>query len=169
APADGSPVPAIGEPVLVRVHSECLTGDIFGSLRCDCGAQLDAAMQAVAKAGRGAVLYLRQEGRGIGLEKKLLAYRLQEHGMDTVEANKALGFRADERDYGIGAQTLHHLGVRRMRLMTNNPKKLQALAGFGLSVDSRVPLEVSATRESVEYLRAKRDKLGHLLRNLPPL
>ncbi len=159
--------PAIEEPVLVRVHSECLTGDIFGSLRCDCGSQLDAAMQAVAKAGRGVILYLRQEGRGIGLEKKLLAYRLQEHGMDTVEANKALGFRADERDYGIGAQILHHLGVRRMRLLTNSPKKLQALAGFGLSVESRVPLEVAATRDSVDYLRAKRDKLGHLLEHLP--
>jgi len=168
APSETStPLPAIDEPVLVRVHSECLTGDIFGSLRCDCGPQLDAAMQAVAKAGRGVVLYLRQEGRGIGLEKKLLAYRLQEHGMDTVEANRALGFRADERDYGIGAQILHHLGVRRMRLMTNNPKKLQALAGFGLSIESRVPLEVPATSESVEYLRAKRDKLGHLLEHLP--
>jgi 3,4-dihydroxy 2-butanone 4-phosphate synthase/GTP cyclohydrolase II len=159
--------PALEEPALVRVHSECLTGDIFGSMRCDCGPQLDAAMQGVAKAGRGVVLYLRQEGRGIGLEKKLLAYRLQEHGMDTVEANKALGFRADERDYGIGAQILHHLGVRRMRLMTNNPKKLQALAGFGLSVVGRVPLEVQATRESVAYLKAKRDKLGHLLEHLP--
>jgi 3,4-dihydroxy 2-butanone 4-phosphate synthase/GTP cyclohydrolase II len=165
---DGSgPFEAVEAPVLVRVHSECLTGDIFGSQRCDCGAQLDAAMQAVAKAGRGAVLYLRQEGRGIGLEKKLLAYRLQEHGMDTVEANKALGFRADERDYGIGAQILHHLGVRRMSLMTNNPKKLQALAGFGLSVAGRVPLEIQATRDSVDYLRAKRDKLGHLLEHLP--
>ena len=166
-PEGDGELPEIADPVLVRVHSECLTGDIFGSLRCDCGPQLDAAMNAVAREGRGVVLYLRQEGRGIGLEKKLLAYRLQEHGMDTVEANKALGFRADERDYGIGAQILHHLGVRRMRLMTNNPKKLQALAGFGLSVVERVPLEVAATRESVEYLRAKRDKLGHLLEHLP--
>lgn len=166
-PEGDTALPEIAEPVLVRVHSECLTGDIFGSLRCDCGAQLDAAMAAVAKAGRGAILYLRQEGRGIGLEKKLLAYRLQEHGMDTVEANKALGFRADERDYGIGAQILHHLGVRRMRLMTNNPKKLQALPGFGMSIEDRVPLEIAATRESVEYLRAKRDKLGHLLDHLP--
>jgi 3,4-dihydroxy 2-butanone 4-phosphate synthase/GTP cyclohydrolase II len=167
APEGDGELPAVEDPVLVRVHSECLTGDIFGSLRCDCGSQLDAAMSAVARAGRGVVLYLRQEGRGIGLEKKLLAYRLQEHGMDTVEANKALGFRADERDYGIGAQILHHLGVRRMRLMTNNPKKLQSLAGFGLSVAERVPLEVAATRESVEYLRVKRDKLGHLLEHLP--
>ncbi len=165
--ADGAPGPALADPVIVRVHSECLTGDIFGSLRCDCGPQLHAALQVVAREGRGVVLYLRQEGRGIGLEKKLLAYRLQEHGMDTVEANRALGFRADERDYGIGAQILHHLGVRRMRLMTNNPKKLQALAGFGLSVEGRVPLEIAATRESVDYLRAKRDKLGHLLEHLP--
>ena len=167
APEGDGELPAVDDPVLVRVHSECLTGDIFGSLRCDCGPQLDAAMSAVARAGRGVVLYLRQEGRGIGLEKKLLAYRLQEHGMDTVEANKALGFRADERDYGIGAQILHHLGVRQLRLMTNNPKKLQSLAGFGLSVAERVPLEVAATRESVDYLRAKRDKLGHLLQHLP--
>lgn len=157
----------VEDPVLVRVHSECLTGDIFGSLRCDCGPQLDAAMQAVAKVGRGVVLYLRQEGRGIGLEKKLLAYRLQEHGMDTVEANKALGFRADERDYGIGAQILHHLGVRRMSLMTNNPKKLQALAGFGLLVESRVPLEVQSNRENLAYLKVKQEKLGHLLEHLP--
>jgi 3,4-dihydroxy 2-butanone 4-phosphate synthase/GTP cyclohydrolase II len=158
--------PAQEDPVLVRVHSECLTGDIFGSLRCDCGPQLDAALGAVAKAGRGAVLYLRQEGRGIGLEKKLLAYRLQEHGMDTVEANRALGFKADERDYGIGAQILHHLGVRRMRLMTNNPKKLTSLAGFGLSVVERVPLEIRPTADSEAYLRAKRDKLGHLLSHI---
>jgi 3,4-dihydroxy 2-butanone 4-phosphate synthase / GTP cyclohydrolase II len=166
-PGRGAAGADLDDPVLVRMHSECLTGDIFGSLRCDCGPQLDAAMQAVAKNGRGVIVYLRQEGRGIGLEKKLLAYRLQEHGMDTVEANKKLGFRADEREYGIGAQILHHLGVRRMRLMTNNPKKLQALAGFGLSVEDRVPLEMEATRDSVDYLRAKRDKLGHLLEHLP--
>lgn len=151
------------DPVLVRVHSECLTGDIFGSMKCDCGPQLDAAMRKVAEAGRGVILYLRQEGRGIGLEQKLLAYRLQEHGMDTVEANRALGFRADERDYGIGAQILHHLGVRRMRLMTNNPKKLSSLAGFGLSVEERVPLEIQPTDDSVSYLRTKRDRMGHLL------
>jgi 3,4-dihydroxy 2-butanone 4-phosphate synthase/GTP cyclohydrolase II len=166
-PADlATPLPEQPEPVLCRVHSECLTGDIFGSRRCDCGPQLDAAMRAVAAAGRGAILYLRQEGRGIGLEKKLLAYRLQEHGMDTVEANRALGFKADERDYGIGAQILHHLGVRRMRLMTNNPKKLGSLEGFGLSVEERVPLEIQPTAESAEYLRAKRDKMGHLLSKL---
>jgi len=167
APADGAPAAAQDDAILVRVHSECLTGDIFGSMRCDCGSQLDAAMRAVAEAGRGVVLYLRQEGRGIGLENKLLAYRLQEHGLDTVEANQKLGFRADERDYGIGAQILHDLGVRRMRLMTNNPKKLQAIAGFGLELAERVPLEIQPTKESAGYLRAKRDKLGHLLHGLP--
>ncbi len=167
APADAAPAEAQDDAILVRVHSECLTGDIFGSIRCDCGAQLNAAMRAVAEAGRGVVLYLRQEGRGIGLENKLLAYRLQEHGLDTVEANKKLGFKADERDYGIGAQILHDLGVRRMRLMTNNPKKLQAIAGFGLELAERVPLEIAATEESADYLRAKRDKLGHLLHGLP--
>lgn len=167
APEDlAKPFAEIADPVLARVHSECLTGDIFGSMRCDCGPQLDAAMRAVAKAGRGVVLYLRQEGRGIGLEKKLLAYRLQEHGMDTVEANRALGFSADERDYGIGAQILHHLGVRKLRLMTNNPKKLTSLSGFGLSVEERVPLEVPSTDDSAAYLRAKRDRLGHLLSSL---
>lgn len=166
-PADlSTPLPEQAEPVLCRVHSECLTGDIFGSRRCDCGPQLDAAMRSVAAAGRGAILYLRQEGRGIGLEKKLLAYRLQEHGMDTVEANRALGFKADERDYGIGAQILHHLGVRRMRLMTNNPKKLGSLEGFGLAVAERVPLEIQSTEDSEAYLRTKRDKLGHLLSKL---
>ncbi len=166
-PEDGSPVGATEKSALVRVHSECLTGDIFGSLRCDCGAQLEAAMRTVADRGQGVVLYLRQEGRGIGLEGKLLAYRLQEHGADTVEANKSLGFKADARDYGIGAQILHHLGVRRMSLMTNNPKKLQALPGFGLEVTERVPLEIASTRESARYLRTKRDKLGHLLEHLP--
>lgn len=166
-PADlSTALPEIADPVLCRVHSECLTGDIFGSLRCDCGPQLHSAMRTVAADGRGVILYLRQEGRGIGLEKKLLAYRLQEHGMDTVEANRALGFKADERDYGIGAQILHHLGVRRMRLMTNNPKKRSSLAGFGLSVEERVPLEMPATPENVAYLRAKRDKMGHLLSGL---
>ena len=167
APEDASqPFAEQADPVLVRVHSECLTGDIFGSMRCDCGPQLHAAMDRIVEAGRGAILYLRQEGRGIGLEKKLLAYRLQEHGMDTVEANRALGFRADERDYGIGAQILHHLGVRQMRLMTNNPKKLSSLAGFGLTVVERVPIEIQATDESRAYLRTKRDRMGHLLGKL---
>jgi 3,4-dihydroxy 2-butanone 4-phosphate synthase/GTP cyclohydrolase II len=170
APDDiAKPFADIAEPVLVRVHSECLTGDIFGSMRCDCGPQLDAAMQAVAAAGRGVVLYLRQEGRGIGLENKLLAYRLQEHGgMDTVDANRALGFSADARDYGIGAQILHHLGVRKLRLMTNNPKKLTSLSGFGLSVEERVPLEIPSTDENAAYLRTKRDRLGHFLTGVRP-
>ncbi len=166
-PQDGSSVPAADDAVLVRVHSECLTGDILGSRRCDCGSQLHAALHQVGASGRGVVLYLRQEGRGIGLEKKLLAYRLQEHGLDTVEANKALGFKADERDYGIGAQILLDLGVRRMNLMTNNPKKLQALPGFGLSVEERVPLEMKPNSDSAGYLRAKRDKMGHMLGNIP--
>ncbi|MCE9635907.1 MAG: GTP cyclohydrolase II [Planctomycetes bacterium] len=160
------PFAELADPVLVRVHSECLTGDVFGSLRCDCGSQLDAAMRIVAERGRGVVLYLRQEGRGIGLEKKLLAYRLQEHGMDTVDANLELGFRADEREYGIGAQILHHLGVRKMRLMTNNPKKLSSLSGFGLSIEEQVPLEIEATAESAGYLKTKRDRMGHLLTHL---
>jgi 3,4-dihydroxy 2-butanone 4-phosphate synthase/GTP cyclohydrolase II len=164
--SESAPSPALADPVLVRVHSECLTGDIFGSHRCDCGPQLDAAMRAVGERGEGVVLYLRQEGRGIGLRNKLLAYRLQEHGLDTIEANKKLGFKADERDYGIGAQILHHLGVRKMALMTNNPKKLQALPGFGLEVAERVPLEIDATVESERYLRTKRDKMGHLLGGL---
>ncbi len=164
---DGSPREALDEAILVRVHSECLTGDIFGSRRCDCGPQLHAAMRTIGEAGKGVILYLRQEGRGIGLEKKLLAYRLQEHGLDTVEANKALGFQADERDYGIGAQILHDLGVREMKLMTNNPKKLHGLSAFGLSVTERVPIQIAATEESAGYLRAKRDKLGHILEGLP--
>jgi 3,4-dihydroxy 2-butanone 4-phosphate synthase/GTP cyclohydrolase II len=164
---ESSPCDAMDEAALVRVHSECLTGDIFGSRRCDCGAQLHAAMRTVGERGKGVVLYLRQEGRGIGLRNKLLAYRLQEHGLDTVEANTKLGFKADERDYGIGAQILHHLGVRKMALMTNNPKKLQALPGFGLEVVERVPLEIEATKESARYLRTKRDKMGHLLDGLP--
>jgi 3,4-dihydroxy 2-butanone 4-phosphate synthase/GTP cyclohydrolase II len=166
--ADSAPGAAIDDPVLVRVHSECLTGDIFGSQRCDCGPQLQAAMRTVGERGRGVVLYLRQEGRGIGLRNKLLAYRLQEHGMDTVEANTSLGFKADERDYGIGAQILHHLGVRKMALMTNNPKKLQALPGFGLELAERVPLEIAATEDSEHYLRTKKDKMGHLLGQFPP-
>ncbi len=164
---ESTPSDALDDAVLVRVHSECLTGDIFGSRRCDCGAQLHAALRTVGERGRGIVLYLRQEGRGIGLRNKLLAYRLQEHGLDTVEANAKLGFKADERDYGIGAQILHHLGVRKMALMTNNPKKLQALPGFGLEVTERVALEIEATAESERYLRTKRDKLGHMLEGLP--
>jgi 3,4-dihydroxy 2-butanone 4-phosphate synthase/GTP cyclohydrolase II len=151
------------EPVLVRVHSECLTGDVFGSLRCDCNAQLTASMEQVEKEGRGVVVYMRQEGRGIGLSNKLKAYRLQEDGLDTVEANEQLGFRADLRDYGIGAQILRDLGVRRIRLMTNNPKKVVGLRGYGLEIVERVPLEIDPTHHNERYLKAKRDKLGHLI------
>jgi 3,4-dihydroxy 2-butanone 4-phosphate synthase/GTP cyclohydrolase II len=152
------------EPVLVRVHSQCLTGDIFGSARCDCGPQLEQALDKIAAEGRGVLLYLLQEGRGIGLINKLKAYELQEQGHDTVEANEKLGFRPDQRDYGIGAQILRDLGVRKMRLMTNNPSKYVGLAGYGLEIVERVPLEVAPTESSRDYLRAKRDKLGHLLK-----
>ena len=148
---------------LVRVHSECLTGDIFGSLRCDCNEQLMAALLMVEKAGSGVVLYMRQEGRGIGLVNKLKAYRLQDEGLDTVEANEKLGFRADLRDYGIGAQILRDLGVRKMRLMTNNPKKVVGLRGYGLDIVERVPLEIDPNEINVRYLRTKRDKMGHLI------
>jgi len=154
------------EPVLVRVHSECLTGDIFGSRRCDCGPQLHAALDLIEKEGRGVVLYMRQEGRGIGLVNKIKAYALQEQGMDTVEANTHLGFPADPRDYGIGAQILHDLGVRKMRLMTNNPKKRVGLQSHGLEVVELVAVEVQPTVENQEYLETKRDKMGHLLRHL---
>ncbi len=150
-------------PTLVRVHSECLTGDVFGSLRCDCNEQLVAAMQLVEKEGTGVVLYMRQEGRGIGLTNKLKAYKLQDDGLDTVEANEKLGFRPDLRDYGIGAQILRDLGVAKMRLMTNNPKKVVGLNGYGLEIVERVPLEVDPNLFNEEYLKAKRDKLGHLI------
>jgi 3,4-dihydroxy 2-butanone 4-phosphate synthase/GTP cyclohydrolase II len=151
------------KPVLVRVHSECLTGDVFGSLRCDCSDQLHAAMKLVEKEGSGVVLYMRQEGRGIGLSNKLQAYRLQDDGLDTVEANEKLGFRADLRDYGIGAQILRDLGVAKMRLMTNNPRKVVGLHGYGLDIIERVPLEVEPHEINEKYLKAKRDKLGHLI------
>ncbi|MFZ1978000.1 MAG: bifunctional 3,4-dihydroxy-2-butanone-4-phosphate synthase/GTP cyclohydrolase II [Bacteroidota bacterium] len=151
------------EPVLVRVHSECLTGDVFGSLRCDCNAQLVAAMTRVEKEGHGIVLYMRQEGRGIGLLNKLKAYKLQDEGLDTVEANERLGFQADLRDYGIGAQILHDLGVRKMRLMTNNPKKIIGLTGYGLEIVERVPLEIHPNDYNEQYLMTKRDKMGHLI------
>jgi 3,4-dihydroxy 2-butanone 4-phosphate synthase/GTP cyclohydrolase II len=164
--ADGQAV-AHEEPVLVRVHSECLTGDVFGSLRCDCGPQLKTALRAVAQAGKGAVIYIRQEGRGIGLINKLRAYHLQtEQGLDTVEANLHLGFEADRRDYGIGNQILRDLGLRKLRLMTNNPRKIYGLEGFGLEITERVPLEIPPGEHSRKYLRTKKDKLGHLLENL---
>jgi 3,4-dihydroxy 2-butanone 4-phosphate synthase/GTP cyclohydrolase II len=157
-----------GADVLVRVHSECLTGDVFGSLRCDCGPQLDAALAAVAAEGRGVVLYLRgHEGRGIGLLHKLQAYQLQDRGADTVEANLNLGLPADARDYGIGAQILADLGVRTMRLLTNNPAKRAGLAGYGLRIMGRVPLPVQANPENLRYLRTKRDRMGHHLPELP--
>jgi 3,4-dihydroxy 2-butanone 4-phosphate synthase/GTP cyclohydrolase II len=156
--------PKLDEPVLVRVHSECLTGDVFGSLRCDCGKQLAKAMELIAAEGKGVVIYLRQEGRGIGLENKLRAYELQDQGKDTVEANESLGFKADHRDYGIGAQMLCDLGVNRIRIMTNNPKKFIGLKGFGLDIVERIPLEIAPTDHLTQrYLKAKKDKLGHLL------
>ena len=152
------------EPVLVRVHSQCLTGDVFGSARCDCGAQLETALELIAAERRGVLLYLLQEGRGIGLANKLRAYELQDAGADTVEANQRLGFRADQREYGVGAQILRELGVRRMRLMTNNPSKYVALGGFGLEIVERVPLEVPPTEHTRRYLEAKKNKMGHLLK-----
>jgi len=151
------------ESVLVRVHSECLTGDTFGSLRCDCGEQMHSAMEMIAKEGKGVFLYLRQEGRGIGLLNKLKAYMLQDQGLDTVEANLALGFQPDLRDYGIGAQILIDLGVRKMREITNNPKKIVALEGFELEITDRVPIEISPNESNMNYLKTKKEKLGHLL------
>jgi 3,4-dihydroxy 2-butanone 4-phosphate synthase/GTP cyclohydrolase II len=154
---------ASGEPVLVRAHSQCLTGDLFHSLRCDCGDQLETALRMIESEGRGVLLYMRQEGRGIGLANKIRAYALQDRGRDTVEANEELGFQADLRDYGVGAQILWDLGVRRIRLLTNNPKKVIGLAGHGLEVVDRIPLVVPPNELNARYLQTKRDKLGHLL------
>ena len=150
-------------PVLVRVHSECLTGDIFGSLRCDCNEQLVAALKMVERSGSGVILYMRQEGRGIGLLNKLRAYKLQDEGLDTVEANEKLGFRPDLRDYGIGAQILRDLGIVKMALLTNNPKKVVGLSGYGLEIVERIPLEMDPNEVNERYLQTKRDKLGHLI------
>jgi 3,4-dihydroxy 2-butanone 4-phosphate synthase/GTP cyclohydrolase II len=152
-----------GEPTLVRVHSQCLTGDILGSLRCDCGEQLVRALQQIEQEGRGVLIYMRQEGRGIGLANKIRAYQLQDDGKDTVEANEALGFKADLRHYGIGAQILYDLGIRKIRLLTNNPKKIVGLDGYGLEVVARVPIQVPANAVNRRYLATKRNKLGHLL------
>ncbi|MCK6447234.1 MAG: bifunctional 3,4-dihydroxy-2-butanone-4-phosphate synthase/GTP cyclohydrolase II [Planctomycetes bacterium] len=169
-PSIDGPRAAVEEPVAVRVHSECLTGDVFHSLRCDCGPQLEKALAMLGQEKRGVLVYMRQEGRGIGLENKLKAYRLQDAGLDTVEANQALGFAADLREYGLGAQILRYLGVRHMKLLTNNPKKIAGLAGYGLDVVSQVPLATPPNLANAKYLRTKRDKLGHLLTDLdiPP-
>jgi 3,4-dihydroxy 2-butanone 4-phosphate synthase/GTP cyclohydrolase II len=152
--------------VLVRVHSECLTGDVFGSRRCDCGEQLHRAMEVINENGQGVILYMRQEGRGIGLVNKLKSYELQDKGLDTVEANIKLGFKPDLRDYGIGAQMLVDLGVRKMRLMTNNPKKIVGLEGYGLKVVERVPVETSPHERNLIYLKTKKKKMGHMLSNV---
>jgi 3,4-dihydroxy 2-butanone 4-phosphate synthase/GTP cyclohydrolase II len=157
------------EPVLVRVHSECLTGDVFHSRRCECGEQLEAALGMIERAGRGVLLYIRQEGRGIGLINKLRAYRLQDEGHDTVEANARLGLPADLREYGTGAQILYDLGVRKMRLLTNNPKKVHSIAGYGLEIVEQLPIEIPPNEHNRRYLRAKRDKLGHTFRQINDL
>ncbi len=151
------------DEVMVRVHSECLTGDVFGSMRCDCGEQLHNAMQMIDKEGKGVILYMRQEGRGIGLEGKLKAYELQDMGKDTVEANLALGFKADLRDYGVGAQIIRDLGIRKIKLLTNNPKKIVGLEGYGLTVVARVPIEMHPHSKNIHYLKVKKNKLGHML------
>ena len=153
------------EPIMVRVHSSCVTGDIFGSCRCDCGSQLHSAMQMVELEGKGIVLYMKQEGRGIGLLNKLQAYKLQEQGLDTVEANLQLGFDMDNRDYGIGAQILHDLGVSKIRLITNNPKKRVGLMGYGLEIVENIPIEIAPNPHNEKYLQTKRDKLGHMILN----
>jgi len=156
-----------GEPIMVRVHSQCLTGDTFGSLKCDCGNQLHQAMEIIGNEGKGVLLYLlNQEGRGIGLSNKIKAYKLQESGMDTVEANIKLGFKEDQRDYGIGAQILRSLGVTKMRLLTNNPSKFIALSGYGLQIVDRIPMEVEYSKESISYMKVKKEKMGHLISHI---
>ncbi|GJQ49188.1 MAG: bifunctional 3,4-dihydroxy-2-butanone-4-phosphate synthase/GTP cyclohydrolase II [Candidatus Kuenenia stuttgartiensis] len=158
-----TPSPMQNEPILVRVHDECLTSDVFGSLRCDCGEQLHNALKIIKENGKGVLLYMRQEGRGIGLENKLHAYHLQDKGLDTVEANEKLGLPVDKRDYGIGAQILRDLGITKMRLLSNNPKKFAALAGYGLEIVERVPIVVEPNAENQKYLRTKKEKLGHMI------
>ena len=153
------------EPVLVRIHSECLTGDVFGSMRCDCGEQIDLALQQIAEAGNGIFLYMRQEGRGIGLHNKIKAYSLQDQGLDTVEANETLGFEPDLRHYGVGAQILRDLGVRKLNLLTNNPKKVVGLSGFDLEIVNRIPVEAEVTDENRTYLKTKKSRMGHILGN----
>ncbi|MEK7730371.1 MAG: GTP cyclohydrolase II, partial [Planctomycetota bacterium] len=154
------------EPVLVRVESECMTGHVFHSVRCDCGGQLDAAMQMIQTAGKGAVVYLRQEGRGIGLHNKLRAYELQDQGLDTVEANQKLGLPVDRRDYGVGAQIIRDLGLRQLRILTNNPKKVNRLEVYGMKIVEQLPIEIPSTEHNRDYLRTKRDKMGHKLRDV---
>jgi 3,4-dihydroxy 2-butanone 4-phosphate synthase / GTP cyclohydrolase II len=156
------------QPVLVRVHSECLTGDVFSSLRCDCGEQVDLAMQSIAREGRGVFLYMRQEGRGIGFHNKLRAYALQDQGLDTVEANESLGFPADMRDYGIGAQILADLGLTRIKILTNNPRKVVGLEGYGLKVVETVPIITVPNPHNIRYLETKRRKMGHMLGDSVP-
>ncbi|MAN94484.1 MAG: bifunctional 3,4-dihydroxy-2-butanone-4-phosphate synthase/GTP cyclohydrolase II [SAR202 cluster bacterium] len=153
------------EPVLVRIHSECLTGDVFGSMRCDCGEQIDLALQQIAEAGNGIFLYMRQEGRGIGLHNKIKAYSLQDEGLDTVEANETLGFEPDLRHYGVGAQILRDLGVRKLNLLTNNPKKVVGLSGFDLEIVNRIPVEAEVTDENRTYMKTKKSRMGHILGN----
>jgi len=153
------------QPVLVRIHSECLTGDVFGSLRCDCGEQIEMALTILGKEGAGVFLYMRQEGRGIGLHNKIKAYSLQDGGLDTIEANNKLGFEADLRHYGIGAQILQDLGVKKLRLLTNNPRKVSGISGFDLEIVERVPVEASVTDENRDYMRTKKVRMGHILGN----